>query len=181
MTATNIFDLFGLPTAYGVDLEQLEAAYQRLTLEHHPDFVANAPEAEQQQAQQKAAEVNEGYRVLRSDPLRSAYLLALLAEGEELNREELPEGFLLEMFSLQEELDELEDRPDTEQQRQLAALVTSQLKQVRETRAELFEGLCREMEQQGKNNRPGDIAALQQMQSNLNCEKYLLRLEERLG
>ena len=39
----DFFTLFGLRRRIEIDREALEAAYQRLTLEHHPDFFATGP------------------------------------------------------------------------------------------------------------------------------------------
>ena len=66
-------------TACREEAPYLEAAYERLTLAHHPDFFAGRPQAERQEAERQSAAVNEGYRTLSSEPARAAYLLRLLA------------------------------------------------------------------------------------------------------
>jgi len=169
-TGSNYFEIFGLPPAYEIDLTALEAAYERLTLEHHPDFFSTAGKPEQAHAQRMSAEVNEGYRVLRSEGRRSAYLLKLLANGQDLNTRQLPEGFLQEMFFLQEELDELGDDGDAETRATLKSQVDARVQQALEERKALF----------AQTREQATAEVLQAIQTNLNCEQYLRRLLERL-
>ena len=169
-TASNFFQLFNLPVVHGIDLVQLEAEYQRLSLETHPDFFSTAPTEEQQEALRQSAEVNEGYRILRSEPARAAYLLALLAQATELDTTALPAGFLEEMFFLQEELDDLESNNDQKRMAELKSQITERLALVGSSRAALFQDALVNKTQAG----------LQAIQSNLNCEKYLQRLMARL-
>lgn len=180
----NHFARFSLPLRYAVDLAALERAYTQLSFELHPDFMASAPAEERKRAQQAAAELNEGYTTLRSEPERAAYLLALLAEqaqasgrlapGLKLSSEALPEGFLQEMFVLQEEVDEAVGNESA-----AAALRDQVAARHRDTlagRPALFERAAGSLA-------AGSQAAadLQAIQSNLNQEKYLLRLLDRLA
>ena len=80
-TDNDYFGLFGLPVQYRIDRARLEQAYERLTLEHHPDFFAAAPPAELAEAERKSALLNEAYRVLADDVLRAACLIERLAAG----------------------------------------------------------------------------------------------------
>ena len=173
----NYFDLFGLPVSYQVDPEALEAAYERLSLETHPDFLTNAPPEEQRQALRLSADVNEGYRVLRDRSERAAYLLRLLAGETKLDTTALPDGFLQEMFMLQEELDEIGETAENNtgadnglaegMRQQVEARITA----VESEQEALFAMVS---------DKPG-IELLQTIQTNLNCTKYLQRLMERMG
>ena len=167
------FTRFALPRRYAIDRAALEAAYERLTLAHHPDFVAAAPEAERRAAEQASAAVNEGYRVLRSDAERAAYLLRLLADGRALDANALPAGFLQEMFGLQEEVEELGEDGSPERKAQLRNEANAKRAAIQAGRAVLFD-------QATAAGGPADLERLQAIQSNLNCERYLLRLLERL-
>ena len=166
------FARFGLPRGYAVDRKALDRAYERLSFQYHPDLLAAAPQEERQRAQQASADVNEGYRILTQDAERAAYLLSLLAKetlppGAKLNTEALPPGFLQEMFLLQEEVEEASSGDPAG----LAALrkqVEVRREKTLTERAALF------------GTQP-DAANLQAIQSNLNQEKYLLRLLERLN
>jgi molecular chaperone HscB len=172
---TDHFRLFGLPRAYEIDQKALDAAYERLSFALHPDFQTGETQAGQARAQRLAAAVNEGYRVLRSEAERGAYLLDLLAGVVKLDRRQLPPGFLQQMFLLQEEIDSLgEDaRPPeamTQARRSLREALEARLRDALAERARLFrEG--------GSAPTP---AQLQAIQSNLNQETYLRRLLERL-
>jgi Fe-S protein assembly co-chaperone HscB len=166
------FSRFGLPRRYALDRKALDSAYERLSFEHHPDLLAGASPDRQQAAQEQSAGLNEGYRILRSDGERAAYLLGLLADGRTLNPEALPNGFLQAMFLLQEEIDEL-DTADSKGRASLRSDVEEKLTLVLAERGGLFAQI---------EGRPGgaDLELLQQVQSNLNEERYLHRLLERL-
>jgi molecular chaperone HscB len=172
--SADYFTLFDLPRGYALERRALDAAYQRLTLAHHPDLVATAPEAERQAAERTAAAVNEGYRTLRDDTARAAYLLELLAGGRALDKTALPAGFLQEMFALQEEVDELDEgAAGTERARELRAEAEQKLAEVRAARAPLFAAAQ-------ANGEAPPLEPLQAIQGSLNCERYLERLLQRL-
>jgi molecular chaperone HscB len=176
MTSVDHFARFGLPRAIAVDRKALDRAYERQSFRLHPDLLAAAPESEQQQAQQAAADLNEAYRTLASDPERAAYLLGLLiadarasgrlAAGAKLNTEALPDGFLQEMFLLQEEVDDVGARGDPAALSHLRSQVESRQAATLRERTQLFDA---------------GAVDLQAIQSNLNQERYLVRLLERLA
>lgn len=179
------FALFGLPRRYALDRKALEEAYERLTLAHHPDFFTNAGEAEREEAARTSATVNQGYRVLRDDLERAAHLLALLAGGRELDKTALPDGFLQAMFTLQEELDELDaaevETPGDEERREaMHREVDERLEAVHAERQARFGPLADGSVDGSVDGAAADAVALQAIQSNLNCERYLRRLRDRL-
>ncbi len=171
-TPLDHFSRFGLPRRYAVDRKALDTAYERLSFEQHPDLLAGAPPERQEAAQHQSAGLNEGYRVLCSDGERTTYLLGLLADGRKLNTEALPDGFLQAMFMLQEEVDEL-DAADAKGRAALKADVDEKVTLVLAERGGLFAQI------EGRSGM-ADLALLQQVQSNLNEERYLRRLLERL-
>ncbi len=102
---------------------------------------------------------------------RGDYLLGLLAAGRELDTTTLPDGFLQAMFLLQEEVEEVGDDPDAAEARAaLRAQVTARHEAVRAERPALFAAA---------EARP-ENGTLQAVQANLNSERYLRRLLERL-
>lgn len=169
------FKLFGLPRAYSIDLQALDQAYEKLSFALHPDFQAalhtGSGSAGNGEPQRLAAEINEGYRTLRAEGARGAYLLGLLAAGRELDKRQLPPGFLQQMFVLQEQVDELGEDAEPEARRPLREAVQARLRETLAERARLF----------GAAGDPPTSDALQAIQSNLNQGKYLQRLLERLG
>lgn len=167
----DFFALFGLRRSIEIDREALEAAYEKLTLEHHPDFFATAPDAERQEAEKISARVNEGYRALIDEEHRAAYLLGLLANGRPLDGQRLPEGFLQEMFMVSEEVEELDAGAQPERAAGLTGEIQRRMDATRESRNRLFDGVAGVAED----------SLLQNIQQHLNCERYFRRLLNTLG
>lgn len=165
------FVRFGLPRAFAIDVQALEAAHQRMSMELHPDFFATAPDAEKQAAERRAAAFNESYRILRSPTLRAGYLLGLLADGRTLDTERLPAGFLQEMFLLQEAVDELGEDADSAVRDSLRKDAEQRLTAVWDDLGARFEAALTDP----------TTERLQEIQSQLNCSKYLQRLLDRLS
>ena len=108
----NHFEVMGLPRCFEIDSGELESLYQRLTLEMHPDFFGAAPEEQKQLSEKYSVMLNAAYSSLREPASRARYLLSLFAREKNLQTDALPEGFLQEMFTLQEELDEMLESTD---------------------------------------------------------------------
>ncbi len=168
----DFFALFGLRRGIEIDREALEAAYERLTLDYHPDFFATAPEAERLEAERISARVNEGYRVLTDEEDRAAYLLGLLANGRPLDGQRLPDGFLQEMFMVSEEVDELDAKATPERVAELTGEIQQRMAATREARNRLFGGAGDAVDAAGA----ADDPLLQNIQEHLNCERYFRRL-----
>jgi molecular chaperone HscB len=71
------FALFGLPTRYRFDPDQLDRAYRALQRDIHPDRHAAGNDAQRRLALQSSAHVNEAYRALKDPVERAQYLLSL--------------------------------------------------------------------------------------------------------
>lgn len=166
------FALFGLERRYPLDRTRLDEAYERLSLEHHPDFVAGGSAEEKARAHRMSARVNEGYRVLTSELERAAYLLRLLAGETPPETDALPEGFLQAVFLLQEEVDELEEGGDPAERAALREQAEARMAEVRDERARLFD------EAAAGNGTVTET--FQAIQANINSERYLRRLLDRL-
>jgi molecular chaperone HscB len=117
------FELFALPQRYALDAAELEERYRQLSRHWHPDRFSRAPAAERTAALSRATDLNEAYRVLRSDARRAQYLLKL--HGVDVDKEgpdpklSMDPGFLAGILELREEL--LEAR-QSQNKAQLAAL-----------------------------------------------------------
>ncbi len=109
----NHFELFGLPTMYAVDAGLLDQRYRELQRLMHPDRFASAPDQERRLAMQQAAQINEGYRVLKDDLARARYLLELRGHrfDDERNTHQDP-AFLMEQMELREDLADVRDQAD---------------------------------------------------------------------
>ncbi len=109
----DFFSLFSLPIAFSIDRRSLDEHYRALQRTVHPDRFANAGDQERRMAMQQAAQINEGYRVLKDPLARGRYLLEL--QGYDLNDEQKthqdPE-FLMQQMELREALEEVRSASD---------------------------------------------------------------------
>ncbi len=174
-TATNSFALFGLPQQYQLDRQKLEECYRQESFQSHPDLAADDPQA-QQIALERTALVNQAFQTLSDDTKRAQLLLTLLLEDRSLETDQLPPGFLQEMFALQEQTDELLSQESD-------PAVSSEEKQTSQTLQEQTEARRDKLLQQRNQlftmasaSTPSSLEVLQSIQNNLNCERYLNRL-----
>ena len=166
------FKVMGLPHCFEIDSVELENRYQRLTLEMHPDFFGAAPEKQKRLSEKSSVMLNAAYSTLREPASRARYLLLLLAREKNLQTDALPEGFLQEMFIFQESLDEMLESGD-----QSALCKMNKELQNRYTFIESNYGaLFKKFE-----TSPDNPEILQQLQTQLNAERYLRRLLDRIN
>lgn len=109
----NHFEIFGFPRGFDVDLVQLSSRYRDLQKSVHPDRFATAPEQQRRLALQKAAQINEGFEILKDPLRRGRYLLELggLMVDDELDTKMDP-AFLIEQMELRETLAEIDQAND---------------------------------------------------------------------
>jgi molecular chaperone HscB len=109
----NYFALFGLPVSYNVDRAMLDQRYRELQRLVHPDKFASAADQERRIAMQQAAQINEGYRVLKDELARARYVLELRGHrfDDERNTHQDPE-FLMEQMELREALGDVREAAD---------------------------------------------------------------------
>jgi molecular chaperone HscB len=101
------FALFGLPQAYALDRNQLDAAYRELQNTVHPDRFAAQPEAEQRVAMQWATQVNEAYQTLKHPVSRGVYLLKLQGiEALDASDTRMAPAFLMQQMEWREAIEE---------------------------------------------------------------------------
>jgi len=103
------FSFFGLPRKLGVDLADLERRFRDLSRRFHPDYYYNASTTERLASLERASYLNDAYRVLRQPLDRIEYLLKLegMAGGGHQESSRPGQGMLDEVFTLNEELDEI--------------------------------------------------------------------------
>jgi molecular chaperone HscB len=167
----DFFEVVGFPVSFELNSAELEERYQQLLLELHPDFYSSAPEAEQLLSETASAILNTAYKTLHNPTLRAGYLLHLLVEKRQLDESSLPEGFLAEMFFLQEELDELLDSVNSVELSAMHDDLQNRKMDIEADYAPLFKK---------HDDHPENSGILQQLQSHLNAERYLRRLLERI-
>ena len=166
------FDVMGLPHCFEIDLEELENLYQRLTLEMHPDFFGAAPEEQKRLSEKSSVMLNAAYSTLREPASRAGYLLSLFAKGKNLQTDKLPEGFLQDMFIFQESLDEILESGDQSALCKMNEDLQDRYNFIESNYASLFKKL---------ETSPENTEILQQLQTQLNTERYLRRLLDRIN
>ncbi len=83
--ARDHFEVLGLPRKYHLDAADLEQRYLALQKETHPDRFAKALPRERMEAVVRNTELNDAYKVLKTDIKRAEYILKL--EGVDIGEE----------------------------------------------------------------------------------------------
>ena len=166
------FEVMGMPHCFEIDLEKLESLYQRLTLEMHPDFFGAASEAQKRLSEKSSVMLNAAYSTLRVPASRASYLLSLYSKGKNLQTDKLPEGFLQDMFIFQESLDEMLESGDQSALCKMNEDLQDRYNYIESNYASLFKKL---------ETSPENTEILQQLQTQLNTERYLRRLLDRIN
>ncbi len=137
------FAVLGAERRFDLDLSALEKTHRELSRALHPDKFAQAGASERKAALEKAADVNEAWRVVR-DPVRRAEALIALA-GLEVGdgKEPKPDPELL--MDVLEKREALADAKAARDLRKVRALAEQM--QARESKAE--EVLARELGEGG--------------------------------
>ena len=116
--------------------------------------------------------LNAAYNTLRVPVSRATYLLSLFASGKSLQKNTLPDGFLQEMFTLQESIDEKLDSGDKSTLHKMNEDLQNRYNLNESNYATLFKNL---------ETSPEKTEILQQLQTKLNIERYLRRLLDRIN
>jgi molecular chaperone HscB len=104
------FSFFGLPRKLTIDLADLDHRFRALSRQFHPDYFYNATTAERLASLERSSYLNDAYRVLKQPLDRAEYLLkleGLPAVGQHQDAREMEPGLLEEVFTLNEELDDI--------------------------------------------------------------------------
>jgi molecular chaperone HscB len=108
------FSFLGLPRRLGFAPEELEQRFRTLSRQFHPDYFYNATSAERRASLERSSYLNDAYRTLKQPIARVEYLLQL--EGFVASSADrgagaagVPPALLEEVFTLNEELDEIRD------------------------------------------------------------------------
>lgn len=101
------FELFGLPTAYALDRDRLDATYRELQNTVHPDRFTAQSEVEQRVAMQWATQANEAYRTLKHPVDRGVYLLKLRGiDALDATDTRMASAFLMQQMEWREAIDD---------------------------------------------------------------------------
>jgi molecular chaperone HscB len=111
----NAFEVFSLPLVFDLSPKLLERQYLSLQKMFHPDKFALKGEQEKHYADQRSAEVNEAYNVLKDPILRAKHILGQLGYKVAEEDERLDDSkFLMFILDTRERIEEAsEDELDT--------------------------------------------------------------------
>jgi len=161
--ARDPFDLLGLRAEFPVDEVRLRQAWLRATAANHPDRAGD-----QEEAHRTLSAVNQAYRTL-SDPERAANALLARMGGPSPDRAKaLPDGFLMEMLEIRDELEEAKATKDPERIAKLEAWADQQRGMWTEQVSEQFAAHSEQDDQRDA------------IRQSLNAWRYIERLIEQL-
>jgi molecular chaperone HscB len=112
------FQFLGVPRRLNLDTQDLERRFRDLSRKFHPDYYYNATPAERLASLERSSYLNDAYRALRNPVSRVEHLLAIeglpSAKSEDPSTGQggtakVPASLLEEVFSLNEELDEIRE------------------------------------------------------------------------
>ncbi|MBS1211721.1 MAG: co-chaperone HscB [Proteobacteria bacterium] len=142
--SSNYFELFQVPQAFHLDLEQLDRHYRELQTRVHPDKSAHLSDAERRLSLQWATLANEAYQTLKQPLDRARYLLKI--QGVDTREEDntaMPTEFLLEQIEWREELQEAVTLRNTHSMERLIARLKTE-------KNNLFESLGALLDDEGQ-------------------------------
>jgi len=168
-SSKSYFALLELPEYFALDPTELERRYREKSRHWHPDRFSRAPASERAAVLQRATELNEAYRTLRSDGKRAEYLLKLhgVDVSDETKKPALDPRFLAEILELREELADARVEADTAR---LAAIKASIEAERQKLAVKLANGFGR-LEQQ-------DPAALPELTEIVFLQRYYQRFAD---
>jgi molecular chaperone HscB len=135
------FEMLGVERRFDLDLAVLSRTHRELSRALHPDRYAAAGRSERRAALERAASVNEAWRVVR-DPVRRAealFALAGLAVGDGREPKASP-AFLMEVLEEREALAEARAKRDLDRVRATGAAMTDRAREVEAKLAAGFAG-----------------------------------------
>jgi len=120
----NPFQILGVEPVFQVDEQTLQARYLKLSGEHHPDRFTDP--AEQAEAAERAAAINEAYHVLLDPEQRANALLDLLGGPSAAQDKSLPQDLLSEMMEIRERQEQAVESGDEQKMNELMLWATRQ-------------------------------------------------------
>lgn len=149
--AADFFRIFGIPTAFDLDVEDLEKRYKELTRLLHPDRYARSDPQARRASLERSVQLNEGWQTLKDPVRRAEYLLALrgvdvgetVGLGKRTKSDEhatlpVPPVLLMEVLELREALAAAHAANDVPEAEALIGKVRGRLNVVMEEVARAF-------------------------------------------
>jgi len=173
----NYFEVFDLPKILVIDPGMLEKKFHELSRKFHPDYFTTGSAEDKQKALAMTSLLNDAYRTLRHPVRRVEYLLEL--EGFKSDGSKVPKSFLMEMFEINEQIEEVKSGAATPKQ---IAAVRNDI----ESRAAQFESQIEKASAEWDrliSNRASDAelkAQLSKLTEILSASSYIRNLERDL-
>ena len=98
----NYFELYEMPVSFLPDKKEVSRKYFALQKKYHPDFFADASDAEKEEALENSSAANKAYKTFQNDDATIKYILQLKGLLEEEEKYKLPPEFLMEVLELNE-------------------------------------------------------------------------------
>jgi molecular chaperone HscB len=164
------FSRLGLPHRFDLDPADVQRAHLRLVAKLHPDRIADP--VERAAAQNRTAALNEARDVLLNAERRANRLLVLLGGPAKEDDTSLPDGFLMEMMEIRQQIEEVIACGDAQQHAHWTQWARQQRDEYTARVAELFASITHESQPDG--------ATLAAIREQLNAWRYIERLIEQL-
>ena len=104
----NYFELFELECSVDINSEILEKKYLNFQKNFHPDKFVNSSDHEKRLSLQITSYINEAYKILKNDYLKSMYLLKIKGYDIDNQNSTISDpSFLIHQMELREESDEI--------------------------------------------------------------------------
>lgn len=134
------FATLGAPRRFDLDLQVLEKTHRELSRALHPDKFAQASASERRAALEKAANVNEAWRILR-DPIRRAEAL-FRVEGIAVGEANEPKASPAFLMDVMEEREALAEARAAKNLPKVRALATKMAQRARDAEEKLIAGFA---------------------------------------
>jgi len=162
------FALLGLPRRFAIDAAQLQAAWLRRTASLHPDRITDP--MQQAEAARNSARINDARNVLHDDEQRANVLLSLLGGPAKEQDKSLPDGFLMDILEVRQQMEEAQASGDEPELRKFEAWANEQRTQYMSQLIPLFDAVA---------DSP-DPAILREIRQLLNGWRYIERMREQV-
>jgi molecular chaperone HscB len=123
----NYFELFEIPVSLFVNPSAVQKKFYELSRKFHPDYYAQAEEAEQSEVLEKSSMVNKAWKTFQNPDTTIRYVLELHNLIEEEEKYQLDPEFLMEVMEINEELMDVDEAAGLKRTREKANELLSRI------------------------------------------------------
>lgn len=160
------FSMLGLPRRFDLSANEILGAHRTLAAQVHPDRLGSGADAEA--GLQQSAALNEARSALLNPERRANELLAVLGGPSKEADRSLPDGFLLEMMAVRQEMEEALGSGDPAERARLEQWALAKRDEYAGRVAGLFADAA------------ADATRLGEIRRELNAWRYIERMIEQL-